>query len=118
MNAKFLNWAPFLIRSKTYSSFSLNSLTSRYDSSSSAVCIRIQPMPFYIQSVLIKVCLLGSNIVNTGEDFTHFFNLSNISINSGVQAIRGICFLLKFLGIFKWFHVYFEVCRISVIEIY
>ena len=64
-NNKGLNIAPFSLISKRHNPVSHNSLTSCCDFSLSAGCIRIQNIPYAIQSVLSKVGLLGSNISNT-----------------------------------------------------
>ena len=50
-------------------------------------------MPSVLQSVLRKVYLSGSNLANTGEDVTPFFNLLNNSINYDFQPINEIGFL-------------------------
>ena len=92
-NAKGLNRAPFLARSKNHSPVSRKSLTAHCDSYSSTGCIRIQLTPSALQPLLRRVGLLGSNIANTGEDVTLFFNLLDNSINAGAQEISGIGFL-------------------------
>ena len=73
-NAKGLNLAPFLLKSKRYSPVSHKSLTASCNSLSYVVCIRIQPMPSAIQPVLMKVGLPRSDLANTGKDVTPFFN--------------------------------------------
>ena len=72
INAKGLNRAPFLLRSKN-SPVSRKSLNARCDYSSSAGFTRIKSIPSAIHSVLSKVCLLVSNISKTCEDVTPFF---------------------------------------------
>ena len=92
-NAMGLSLDPFLPRPKRNSPVSQNILTSRCDYSSSAGCIKIQPIPSVLQSVLIKVSSPGSNIAKTSEDITTFLNLLNNFINAGAQSINEFGFL-------------------------
>ena len=71
-NAKGLNRAPFLLRSKIHSPVLHKSLIAHYNSSSSTVCIKVHPMPYTLQSFWSKVGVLGSNLAKNGEYFTPF----------------------------------------------
>ena len=70
----------------------MNDFAAWRDSLSSAGCIIIHPMPYVLHSVFKKLCFLGPNKANTGDDSTPSFNSSNRVINCDVQESVGIGF--------------------------
>ena len=85
-----LRRGPFLDKSKRQSPVSLRVAKALRDSSSSAGCMRIQPIPSALQSVLRKVGRSGLNRAKIGEDVIHLLRSSNSSMSVGDQAIIGI----------------------------
>lgn len=62
-------------------------------SSSLAGCIRIQPTPSLLQSVLKHVSLSESNLARNWDEVMHFYRSSNRNANAPVHAENSICFL-------------------------
>ena len=99
-NATGLNLALFLLRSKMHYLVSHKILNAHCGSQLSAGCIWIHPMASFPLSVFRKTFSPVSNIANTGEYVTPFFNQLDSYINTGVQDINVIGFLKNLLGVF------------------
>ena len=84
---------PSLHKSNNYFPVSNNFMVVHTDLTSSADCIRIQPILSALHSVFRNVGFSGSNRVNIGEEVNVTFNSSNSVMNSGDHAIIGIIFL-------------------------
>ena len=88
-NLTGLSLAPFIERSKRHVPDLRSSSVAAVDSSSSAGCIRMNPIPSALQSDLSIVGFEGSYRASTGDDVIHVFMSSNSWISAGVHARMG-----------------------------
>ena len=84
------NRAPFLDKSNEYFPVVSQLLEAVTDFLSSAGCMRIQPTPLLLQSILMKAGLVVSNLARTGEEVIHTLKSENNLTSSDVQALGGI----------------------------